>query len=349
MPLWTDAGTTLGLSLFLAVAAVLFVLTESSAEPSLGLFAIALLGFLGAVLFLITSTTTRAVSELVVGVSCLLMMAFITVFSAVIDGPNAFILMLLIVPVCYAALNGNPFGTGSIIFLSGLLWLLLNFSLWWPNLSALAALCVSALPLLFVGVLVHLLSSEVIHARSTIISLSDLDSLTGLMNRGAFGRLLDAEHQNASQRNTSYAILHADIDDLQAINDQYGRDEGDKVLSAVGDALTRSVRQEDRVARFGGDDFTIFLAYASDKTANAVTNRVRQNIYNMTLAIDRHAQRVQVSVGVAIYPENGESIPDMMKYAEQAMQRDHSFRQHQKTNSDIREQAGLEKRPAEDP
>jgi diguanylate cyclase (GGDEF)-like protein len=339
---WTDAGTTLALSLFLAVSAVLYVLADRGAQQSFGLFALSLLGFLGAILFLITSTRTRGVSELVVGIGCLIMLAFIAVFSSVVNGPNAFIVLLLLVPVCYAALNGNPLGTSVIIFLSAALWLLLNLSFWWPDFAALAALSVSTLPLFFVGVLVHLLSREVIYSQTTIDSLSDMDSLTGLLNRDAFTRLLDAELLKAQQRNTGFAILHIEIDDLHVINEQHGREQGDKVLTAITDAVARSVRQEDRVARFGGDTFAAFLAFASDKTTSDVTNRVRQNIYNMTLSFERRTERIKVSVGIAIYPESGATITEMLQFAEQAMQRDRSFRQHQKTNSDTREQAGLQ-------
>ncbi len=72
-----------------------------------------------------------------------------------------------------------------------------------------------------------------------------------------------------------------------------------------------------------------------------MTNRMRQSIYNMTLQFDERVKRVQISVGIAIFPESGQSISDLLKFAKQAMLRDRGFRQQQRSNADLREQAGL--------
>jgi diguanylate cyclase (GGDEF)-like protein len=335
---WTDAGITLGVSLFLALAAVLYIFAERDAEPALGVFAMALVGFLGATLFLISSTRTRMISELIVGCCCLLMLAFIAIFSVTIGGPDAFVLALLCLPVCYAGLNGNPLGTGVIILAATCLWALLNLSAWWPEASALARVALSCLPLLFVGALVNLLSREIDRARFTLDTLKDRDELTGVLNRDALMRCLVAEHQQAAARQASYALLFIDIDQLESINAQHGREAGDKTLVAVAETLTRCIRDAGRVGRLETDQFVIVLPGADDKTAGEMTNRVRQNIYNMTLQFTQRAQRIQVSVGIAIFPESGQSISQMLKYAKQSMLRDRGFRQQQKTNANQREQ-----------
>jgi diguanylate cyclase (GGDEF)-like protein len=338
---WTDAGITLAVSLFLSLAAVLYVFAERDSEPALGLVGLALIGFLGGTLFLISSTKTRMVAELIVGSCCLLMLAFIAIFSVAIGGPDAFVLMLLCLPVCYAGLNGNPLGTGVIIAAAATLWVLLNLSAWWPEVGALARFGLSCLPLLFVGALVNLLSREIERARVRINSLEDRDKLTGALNRDALMRCMVAEHQKAAARQTSYALVLVDIDDLESIIEQHGGDAGDKTLAAVADTLGRCIRSEDRLGRFAEGEFLIVLGQASDKAANDISNRMRQNIYNMTLQFDERVKRVQVSIGIAIFPESGQSITAMLKFAKQAMLRDRGFHQQQKTNAALREQAGL--------
>ncbi len=340
---WTIAGTTLGLGLFLAVTAVLYVLGDISNDLSLGLFAASLLGFLSALLFLLSHLRARGTAKLVVRIICLLMIAFIVLFSFAVNGPNPFVLSLLLIPSCYGALHMSRAGTVTLAIACSAVWVLMNVSLWSMNPLALTGVGLAVLPLILVTGLVHLLNKDVIRSRSHIAHLADQDSLTGLMNSKSFKQALAAEHAISSSRNINYAIVMLDINGLKAVNDQYGREEGDRVLTAIADALIRSVRQEDKIARYGGDEFIVFLAYAGDKAAQEIANRIRQNIYNMLLSFERRAQRIEISLGLAIYPDSGTSVNEMIEFADKAMERDKSFRSRkQQSASDARQQAGVD-------
>jgi len=162
------------------------------------------------------------------------------------------------------------------------------------------------------------------------------------LNMKSFRQILAVEHERAGTGNINYALLLLDINGLKAINDQHGREEGDRVLLAIADALTRAVRREDRIARYGGDEFVVYLAHASDKIAQDIANRVRQNIYNMMLSFGHRAKRIEIGLGMAIYPDSGASVEELIAFADKAMQTDKAFRRREQPASDARQQAGVD-------
>mgnify|MGYP001821762711 CR=1 FL=1 len=339
---WTIAGTTVGFSLFLAVSAVLYILAEIGAGPSLGLFAATLLGFLIALMFLVVNLRARGSAKMIVRIVCLMMLAFIALFSVAVNGPNPFVLLLLLIPICFGALHMSRAGTVIVAVACAAVWVLLNISLWSGDPVMLVSIGLHLLPLVLVAGLVHTLNKAVVRSRSRIAHLADQDSLTGLLNMKSFRQILAVEHERAGSKDISYALLLIDIDGLKAINDEHGREEGDRVLLAIADALTRSIRQEDRIARYGSDEFILYLAYASDKIAQDVANRVRQNIYNMTLSFGNRAKRIKIGLGMAIYPDSGASVQELITFADKAMQTDKAFRRREKPASDARQQAGVD-------
>jgi diguanylate cyclase (GGDEF)-like protein len=145
---------------------------------------------------------------------------------------------------------------------------------------------------------------------------------------------------------SSYALLMIDIQGLQTLNDSYGHEQGNRVLIAVADALKRSTRSVDFVARYGGDEFLIFLSGADKAAGQEVYNRVNQNVYNITLSFERKMQRIKVNVGIAIYPDCGTSIQQVMSFADRAMYREKDFlrnrTQPERDPEEGRVQAGVE-------
>ena len=145
------------------------------------------------------------------------------------------------------------------------------------------------------------------------------DALTGLPNRVLFEERLDHGLIQAKRHGWKLAVLFMDIDNFKNINDSYGHDLGDKVLLTVADRLQSSVREEDTVSRWGGDEFVCLLSefkQEADVTrlAEKIVSRISEAVkFNGTVL------SIGVSVGIAIYPTDGKTADILFKNADTAM------------------------------
>jgi len=145
------------------------------------------------------------------------------------------------------------------------------------------------------------------------------DALTGLPNRVLFEQSLDNALVQAKRHGWRLAVLFIDIDNFKSINDTYGHDIGDKVLIMVADRLKSSVREEDTVSRWAGDEFVCLLMEVKQE---ADVTRLAENIVNRiseTCTFNGTAFSISVSIGIAIYPEDGETAEILFKKADTAM------------------------------
>ncbi|MGH7748870.1 MAG: diguanylate cyclase, partial [Candidatus Dormibacteria bacterium] len=126
-----------------------------------------------------------------------------------------------------------------------------------------------------------------------LATLAGTDPLTGLANRREFERLL-----GLSQR-SPFAVLAIDVDGLKAINDTYGHDAGDAALRSVGMALRLGVREQDTVARTGGDEFAALLVDADLDEATMVAERLRLSMHGIALARGQARLSIGCAIGVA--------------------------------------------------
>jgi diguanylate cyclase (GGDEF)-like protein len=148
---------------------------------------------------------------------------------------------------------------------------------------------------------------------------ADTDALTGLANRRALERTLEAAIARAQARARSVAVLMLDLDGFKAVNDRHGHAAGDEALREVARRLRRCVRERDLVARLGGDEFVLVLA---DLGADAVVHtveRVRAALAE-PIAVARATEVVlRAAIGVAGYPADGATGAELLSVADRGM------------------------------
>lgn len=152
-----------------------------------------------------------------------------------------------------------------------------------------------------------------------ILHQAHYDNLTKLPNRFlALDRL--AQHLNEAQRkNEMVALLFLDLDDFKKVNDTLGHETGDKLLIDAAQRLLNVVRSSDTVARLGGDEFIVLLSRlsASADILPVVENLIHQ--FRQAFRIDGREMILTASVGIAVFPDDGESASDLLRNADSAM------------------------------
>lgn len=143
---------------------------------------------------------------------------------------------------------------------------------------------------------------------------SHRDALTGLLNRRGLHPLL----QEASDLPNCSSLLFVDLDGFKAVNDLAGHAKGDAVLCQVAAAVQRSVRANDSVARFGGDEFVILLRACDQTQAVAVAQKIVDTIRHHEFSVDTHVFRIGASVGVRSFTSSADSADALLHDADAA-------------------------------
>ncbi|WP_426336936.1 diguanylate cyclase domain-containing protein [Pseudoduganella sp. R-31] len=145
------------------------------------------------------------------------------------------------------------------------------------------------------------------------------DELTGLPNRRLFQDRILSAIARCRRGQSRGALLFIDLDDFKQVNDQHGHVVGDQLLHAIARRITSCVRESDTVARIGGDEFVALLEnVAGHAQAEALASKIRQVIATPLVLAGRTLQP-HASIGIALYPEHGEVIDQLMRHADQAM------------------------------
>jgi diguanylate cyclase (GGDEF)-like protein len=149
------------------------------------------------------------------------------------------------------------------------------------------------------------------------------DSKTGLFNTEHFDRALALELGRATRTGDCAAVLMVDLDLLREINNRHGHLAGDAVLHGLAQVLRGALRERDVAARFGGEEFSILLPGASREQALAVAERVRATFAASTFQAETTAEplRATVSIGVAVFPDDGSDPRSLLHGADVAVYR----------------------------
>jgi diguanylate cyclase (GGDEF)-like protein/PAS domain S-box-containing protein len=140
------------------------------------------------------------------------------------------------------------------------------------------------------------------------------DPLTGLANYRHLVDVLDAEIKRSERTGREFALLLFDLDGLKQINDRYGHMTGSQALCRLADVLCIGCRDLDTAARFGGDEFALVLPETGGKSASLVAHRICKSFAN-----DGRKPKLTVSVGIALYPKDGEKIKLLLGAADVAL------------------------------
>jgi diguanylate cyclase (GGDEF)-like protein/PAS domain S-box-containing protein len=166
------------------------------------------------------------------------------------------------------------------------------------------------------------LSLANIRLREALRSQSIRDPLTSLYNRRYLEEMMDRETRRAIRADSGLGVLMLDLDHFKSFNDTFGHDAGDAVLRETASFLTKSVRAEDIVCRFGGEEFMILLPGADLTTTKARAERIRSRVRDLTVVHDGQSLgTITVSVGVAEAPEHGTSPQALIAGADAALYR----------------------------
>ncbi|MEW8289005.1 MAG: GGDEF domain-containing protein [Candidatus Thiodiazotropha endolucinida] len=163
----------------------------------------------------------------------------------------------------------------------------------------------------------YTLTAKIELGRAKLAHERNIDALTGLLNRRALVERSSSLFQSQEDGN-SVVVLFADLDGFKRVNDTHGHHVGDRLLAGVADSIANTVRDEDLVSRYGGDEFLLLLPYATKQCGETVAQRVRK-------AIDDYAKEngidFSISIGMGRYPDHGHDLDSVIRSVDQAMYR----------------------------
>jgi diguanylate cyclase (GGDEF)-like protein len=145
------------------------------------------------------------------------------------------------------------------------------------------------------------------------------DGLTQLINRTAFNEKLQEETMRAAIEQTGLALFYLDLDHFKEVNDTRGHDVGDRVLAEAARRMRDVVRSGDTIARLGGDEFAVIVPLFDGQ---AITDALAQRFIaalREPYHIDGEASRIGASIGIALFPEHGTTIDDLLRQADAAL------------------------------
>lgn len=151
-----------------------------------------------------------------------------------------------------------------------------------------------------------------------------IDPLTELPNARGFYMMLEQRVAECQRMNReSLAVMCLDIDDFKIINDKYGHSIGDRLLASVAGVVRSELRQMDILTRYAGDEFVAIMPMASSKMAAGIADRVRNTVEEQLFSVRAGTMiGLGVSLGVACFPEDGETSEELLTAAARRMQRD---------------------------
>jgi diguanylate cyclase (GGDEF)-like protein len=149
--------------------------------------------------------------------------------------------------------------------------------------------------------------------------MANHDPLTGLINRTYFKKILSSLIEEATSIKKQFALLYIDLDGFKDINDTYGHETGDMALKECAKRIESALRYEDIITRLGGDEFCVVIPeIVSKEKTEEIAKRIFSQI-NQELIVEEKVLTLSISMGIAIFPDNGQTVDELIRQADHAM------------------------------
>jgi diguanylate cyclase (GGDEF)-like protein len=159
---------------------------------------------------------------------------------------------------------------------------------------------------------------ELAHVNKQLHEMATKDPVTGIANRRHMLSILHYESERAARRKSNFCLVLTDIDYFKHVNDTHGHDCGDHVLNMVGTLLTQSIRQQDQVARWGGEEFLMLLPDTDEPGAMKLAEKLRKRIADRQVAWEDAEISVTMTFGVS-QCNSATHMDECLKWADQAL------------------------------
>lgn len=155
--------------------------------------------------------------------------------------------------------------------------------------------------------------------RRRLEKMADLDDVTSLLNIRAFNMVCNHEVKRCIRYNFPFTVIMIDADNLKQVNDTYGHSAGTAFIKHVAGVIRRSIRNNDIVARFGGDEFILLLPQTNTKLSLIVARRIREILKKTPLFFEGIQIFITVSLGLASFPDHGRKYNEISDKADKAL------------------------------
>lgn len=155
---------------------------------------------------------------------------------------------------------------------------------------------------------------------SEVLYLANYDSLTESYNRASLMGNFNLILEEAKKNNYKVAVILFDVDKFKTINDTYGHCAGDAILKTIANSVKQSIRSTDIFGRLGGDEFLIVQKFVKDKKdIISLIDRILENLKAQPINLRDNGSYINISIGISIFPSDGDSIEELIHYADDAM------------------------------